>query len=223
MEYRKKSVCAIAFVVINVIVFFVLSFGGATEDAYYMFQHGAMYAPSVFVHGEYYRLFTSIFLHFGFTHLMNNMVSLIILGNYLEPAVGKVRFAIIYIVSGLGGNLLSYGYELMTEDYAISAGASGAVFGLTGALFCLTLLNRGRAAGITRRGMLVMIGVSLYNGFASEGVDNMAHIGGLVFGFLITLLLCFKKYRKSRSNTWGGFHGDEAAMSFDDSFGNGQS
>lgn len=194
-------VISIALAVINALVFILLSFGGMTEDAYYMYEKGAMYAPAIFLDGEYYRMFTSMFMHFGFEHLLNNMVSLLVIGKYLEPLVGKVRFAIIYLLSGLGGNMLSYFIETMNVDYAVSAGASGAVFGLTGALLCLVILNRGRIGEITRQGMFFMVGISLYNGFSSQGVNNMAHVGGLVTGFVVTAILCWKLYAKRRSDT----------------------
>ena len=200
MEGRRAPVCTIALVVINVVVFVVLSFGGRTEDALYMVDHGAMYVPYFLIDQEYYRIFTCMFLHFGFEHLMNNMVTLLIVGRYLEPVVGKVRFVIIYLVSGLGGSVLSLIGELRTGDYAVSAGASGAIFGLTGALLSLAILNRGRIAGLTKQGIILMTVLSLYNGFASEGVDNLAHIGGLVCGFLVTFLLCFYRYTKRRTD-----------------------
>ena len=202
MGRNRIPVLTILLVMINVIVFLGLSFGGMTEDGYYMLQHGAMYAPYFLEQKEYYRMFTSLFLHFGFDHLMNNMITLIIVGRYLEPVVGKVRFLVIYLISGLGGNILSLVAESQTGGYAVSAGASGAIFGLTGALLGLTILNRGQIAGITKQSMLIMIGISLYNGFASEGVDNLAHIGGLICGFIITFLLCFQRYAKRRTHTY---------------------
>lgn len=202
MEYQKKPISTYIFIAVNVIVFFGLSFGGMTEDTLYMLNHGAMYLPSVVVEGEYYRFITSFFLHFGFSHLMNNMVTLGVVGYYLEPLVGSLKFSVIYVLSGLGGNVTSFVYEWFTGEYAVSAGASGATFGLTGALFCLTLLNHGRIGGITKQGMLFMIVLSLYNGFVSVGVDNLAHIGGLITGFLVTLLLCFQSNRERRSDVW---------------------
>lgn len=175
--------------IINIIVFLVLSFGGMTEDAVYMLEHGAMYVPYMVEKGEYYRMFTSMFLHFGISHLINNMVTLVIIGRNVEPVVGKIRFFLIYFVSGLGGNLLSYIGEVTMGDYAVSAGASGAIFGLTGSLLALTMIYRGRVGQVTLRDMIIMIGFSLYLGFTSQGVDNLAHVGGLISGFLVTLLL----------------------------------
>lgn len=202
MRNRRTPLCTIALIIINIAVFLILSFGGMTENALYMAGHGAMYVPYFLYNKEYYRIFTCMFLHFGFEHLMNNMVTLFIVGRYVESIVGKVRFVIIYLISGLGGSALSLIAEYYTGDYAVSAGASGAIFGLTGALLSLAILNRGQIAGLTKRGILLMIVLSLYNGFASEGVDNLAHVGGLVCGFLVTFILCFPRYAKRYINTY---------------------
>ncbi len=201
MEKKNEMACTILLTAINVAVFFLLSFGGMTEDGLYMLKHGAMYAPYILQQKEYYRIFTGMFLHFGFSHLINNMLSLLVFGRYIEPIVGRARFLLIYIFSGLGGNLLSLAGEMLSRDYVISAGASGAVFGLSGSLLCLALLNRGKVAGITKQSVLFMIVISLYNGFTSEGINNLAHIGGLLTGFVITFLLCFQQYLKSRPTT----------------------
>ena len=186
-------------VIINAIVFLVLSFGGMTENASYMLEHGAMYVPYIMENGENYRMFTSMFLHFGISHLINNMLTLVIMGRNVEPVVGKIRFLIIYFLSGFGGNLLSYFGESITQDYVVSAGASGAIFGLTGSLLALTIIYRGRVGQVTSRDMVIiqvtsrdmviMIVLNLYLGFTSQGVDNLAHIGGLITGFLVTFLL----------------------------------
>ena len=185
---------SILLVIINVVVFFALSFKGMTEDAVFMLEHGAMYTPRVQVSGEYYRLFTSMFLHFGFEHLMNNMLILLVMGMVLEPQLGTVKYLILYLLSGLGGNVISAGWEWMTHDYAVSAGASGAIFGIIGGLLYIAIRNRGRIGNLTERGLIFMIVLSLYYGFTSSGVDNMAHIGGLLSGFIVGILL----YRKPK-------------------------
>lgn len=192
---------SIALTVINAVVFILLSFGGSTENLYYMLEKGAAYAPYIWEDGEYYRLFTSMFLHFDFDHLMSNMFTLLVLGKYLEPLVGKVRFLLIYILSGLGGNIIACWIEYTKGEYYVSAGASGAVFGLMGALLCLVILNRGRIGTITKQGMYFMVGASLYSGFTSQGVDNVAHIGGLICGVWITALLCWKLHSKRRADS----------------------
>lgn len=194
-----KTPGTILLVVINVVVFFALSFMGMTEDAVFMLKHGAMYMPMVQASGEYYRLFTSMFLHFGFEHLMNNMLILLVMGMVLEPQLGTVKYLILYLLSGLGGNVISAGWEWMTNDYAVSAGASGAIFGIIGGLLYIAIRNRGRIGNLTERGLIFMIILSLYYGFTSSGVDNMAHIGGLLSGFVFSILLYRKPQQESCS------------------------
>ena len=111
MKKRPEAVCTVALIVINVAVFLILSAMGDTEDAVFMLNHGGMYEPLIVQEHEYYRLFTSMFLHFGMSHLLNNMVLLGALGWNLELETGKIKFLIIYLVSGLGGNLLSLYYD----------------------------------------------------------------------------------------------------------------
>ena len=198
--YQKKAPCTIVIIVMNVAVFLGLSFIGMTEDAEFMLDHGAMYVPSLFINHEYYRFFTSMFLHFSMEHLMNNMLMLGLIGWQLELEIGKIKYLIIYFMSGLGGTALSVGKDIQVGEFAVSAGASGAIFGLIGAILYVALRNKGKMNRITPKGILFMIFLSLYYGFTSTGVDNMAHIGGLVTGFLLALLL----YRKRNGNRSSG-------------------
>jgi len=193
VRQKPEAICTVALIVINVAVFFILTMFGDTEDAVFMLQHGAMYEPNIIEGHEYYRIFTCLFLHFGITHLLNNMVLLGALGWNLELEIGKVRFVIIYFASGIIGNIVSLFYDLTLEQPAVSAGASGAIFGLMGALLYVVIANRGRLGRLSGRGMLVMVILSLYFGLTSTGVDNLAHIGGLVSGFLLAVLLYRRK------------------------------
>ncbi|HIX98349.1 MULTISPECIES: rhomboid family intramembrane serine protease [Eubacteriales] len=199
--YRKKAPCTVALIVVNVAVFIFLSFGGMTEDAYYMLQNGAMYLP-LLQQGEYYRLITSIFLHFGFSHLVNNMLMLGVMGWQLELVVGKIKFLIIYFAAGIGGNMLSALVEMRTGDFAVSAGASGAIFGIIGALLYIAVRNHGQIGNVSGQGILVMIALTLYYGFTSSGVDNFAHIGGLAVGFVLAVLLYRKRDTEFRSGIY---------------------
>lgn len=203
MLYMKKNrvsaPCTVLLTIINVVVFSLLTLQGMTEDGMFLLEHGAMYVPRVIQDGEYYRFFTSLFLHFGFEHLMNNMVTLVLIGWNLESEIGKVKFLLIYILSGLGGNFLSAWYEVLKDDYSISAGASGAIFGVIGALLYVTMRNRGRIGEVSGRRLALMIIISLYYGFTSSGVDNLAHIGGLVTGFAAGVLLYRKRNGKDRT------------------------
>lgn len=202
-RYQKKtSGMTVLLAGANVIVFLILSMQGMTEDAEFMLHHGAMYVPYVAEGGEYYRLFTCMFLHFGFDHLMNNMIVLLIVGWNLELTVGKIRYLVIYIASGLCGNIISAVWDIRIGEYAVSAGASGAVFGLIGALLYVALRNRGQSGGISGRRLIFMILLMLYYGFSSAGVDNAAHVGGLLSGFFFAVLLYRKRKRESSQVIW---------------------
>ena len=197
MRRKPEAICTAALIAVNAAVFLVLSLFGDTEDPAFMLRHGAMYEEYVIRGREYYRLFTCLFLHFGIEHLLNNMVLLGALGWNLEAVTGKTRFLAIYFGSGLAGNLLSLFFNRASGENVVSAGASGAIFGLMGALLYVVIINRGRLGRLTGRGMLFMAALSLYFGFTSTGVDNLAHIGGIVTGFLLAVVL----YRRRPSGT----------------------
>lgn len=194
MKRNPEAVCTVGLIVMNVAVFIILSLFGNTEDAEFMLRHGAMYEDYVRNNQQYYRLFTCLFLHFGIEHLLNNMVILGALGWNLEPETGRIRFLIIYFGSGLFGNVLSLFYNGISGQNVVSAGASGAIFGLMGALFWVVIANRGRLGRLSGRGMLFMVALSLYFGFTGSGVDNIAHIGGLICGFLLAVILYRRRH-----------------------------
>lgn len=198
MQNKERPKITIALIVIQAALFIWLSFGGRTEDAEYMLAHGAMYVPYV-RDGHYILLFTSMFLHFGFEHLMNNMLTLAVMGWNLEPVIGPVRFLLFYLCSGIGGNLLSMAMDVQSGEYVVSAGASGAIFGLTGALLCMALKNRGRVGNVSGRGMLLVVAINLYLGFTETGVDNAAHVGGLLTGFVLAFFFGRQREQKHRS------------------------
>ena len=132
--------------------------------------------------GEYYRLLTAGFLHAGFFHLLFNMLSLYILGSMLEPAVGRLRFALIYFVSLLAG---SFG-ALLLEPTAPTVGASGAIFGLMAAA-AVVLRNRG--IGIMESGLGIWIGLNLLITFTVPNISIGGHVGGLIGGAVCALVL----------------------------------
>ncbi len=185
---RSRQPVNLAIVIINVVVYIVLCILGDPGNAVFMLTHGAGYTPAIVDLGQYYRLFTSMFLHFSVQHLFGNMLILFFLGDALERYGGKIRFLIIYLGGGLVGNLLSVGWDLYTGDFAVSAGASGAIFAVTGALLALVLINRKQVSGDFVRRMILMAVLSVLEGLTTAGVDNSAHIGGLVCGFLLAML-----------------------------------
>ena len=188
---NEKMLCTAILIGINVVIFAIFAGAGQLQNTAFFRQYGAMYVPYVIQGGQWYRLITSMFLHFSVEHLLFNMLMLALLGRELEPVKGYIRYLITYFVSGIGGNIVSMGMILMTTPArnVVSAGASGAIFGLVGATLG-TLLKTKQAVGrLGRRGIIVMLIFSLYVGFTSDGVDNAAHVGGVIFGFLISLIL----------------------------------
>ncbi len=199
--------CTIILIGINVVTFLILSFQGMTEDPEFMLNHGAMFWPALRDDGEYYRLFTCMFLHFGFEHLMSNMIMLGLMGMRLEPLLGFVRFLILYLGSGLAGNIISTAIEWYQGDMAVSAGASGAIFGVVGGVLWIVLMNRtGRRVrgygriDLNQRDMLILLGLSLYSGFTESGIDNAAHIGGLISGMILAMVLTIGLLEKKNTD-----------------------
>lgn len=203
MEQKKgqTAICTTGLIVINIGVFIIFTLLGKSDDVLFMRQYGAMYEPYVTEGHEYYRLFTSTFLHFGIEHLLNNMVMLGALGFNLEPEIGKVRFLLVYIISGIGGNICSLLLNVSLGDVVVSAGASGAVFGLMGALLCAVIRKKGRIGRLNKKGMLILAVFSIYVGLSEQGVDNAAHIGGLACGFVLEALLASVKRRASKTQS----------------------
>lgn len=190
-------------IAINVIVFIVLSIMGNTENAYFMAMHGAMYPPMILQEHTYYQLVTSMFLHFGLSHIFNNMLVLFFLGDNLERAVGKWKYLVIYLGGGLCGNLLSLFVSLQGDvsNYTVSAGASGAIFAVIGALLYIVIRNHGHLEELRTRNLIFLIVVTLYHGLTSAGVDNSAHIGGLIGGFLLAVML-YQKTKSCERSRW---------------------
>lgn len=185
---RTRQPFNLVIVMINIVVLLILSFMGNVESADFMLEHGANYAPLVVEGQEYYRLVTSMFLHFGLDHLVNNMLILLFLGDMLEHLAGRFRYILIYLGGGIAGNILSVLWDMRSGSFAVSAGASGAVFAVIGALIFVVLRNRGRIEGMTGRRLIFMAALSVLEGLTSSGIDNSAHIGGLAAGFLLALL-----------------------------------
>lgn len=187
-ELRKEPVTA-GLILLNILVFLAVEFTGSSQNTMHMLDCGAAYTPMIVQGGEYYRLFTCMFLHFGIEHLLNNMLVLFVLGSRLERVIGKIKFLLLYLLGGVLGNVISLYLELHAQNFAVSAGASGAVFAVMGAMIYIVIRNKGRLGDLSMRQILIMAAFSLYFGFASTGVDNTAHVAGMVSGFLLAVLL----------------------------------
>lgn len=194
LRYKQRtSLMTLALIIINVFIFIYLEFIGNTQNVTFMLSVGAANAQAIKSTGGYLSLITSMFLHFGWGHLFNNMFVLFFLGTTLEKAIGHLRFLIVYLVGGLAGSLLSYQFALSTNHYYVSAGASGCIFAVVGTLFYIVLRNKGRFEDLSLHRMILMLVFSIYSGISNAGVDNMAHLGGFLGGLFLGVLLYRKK------------------------------
>lgn len=179
----KKPIVTFSLIFICILVFILMYvLGNGSTDNYTLLVFGAN-VDTLTKNGDYYRLFTSMFLHIGILHLLCNMYSLYIIGKEVENVFGKVKYLIIYLLSGIAGSILSLAFNHNT----ICAGASGAIFGLLGALLYFGYYYRTYLGVTLTRSIIPVIVLNLIIGFTSSGIDNAAHIGGLVGGILIAM------------------------------------
>ncbi|GEL77331.1 rhomboid family protein [Tenuibacillus multivorans] len=168
---------------INVLVFLLLEMNGSSTNVPNLIEWGAKFNPAI-ADGEWWRIITSMFLHIGFLHILMNMVALYYLGDLTERIYDTPRFFFIYMVAGIFGGLASYA----TND-SVAAGASGAIFGLFGALLFFGMHHKEiffRTMGVD---VLVVIGINIVFGLMVPQIDNGAHIGGLIGGFIASQIV----------------------------------
>lgn len=200
----KKPIVTYILILINVVAFLTMYiFGKGSTNAQTLVDFGGLVLG--LVNGQYhiyelYRLITSMFLHNGIWHLLLNMYALYILGPQLESFFGKFKFIIIYLISGIAGNLLSL---LFISGNTVSVGASGAIFGLMGALLYFGYHYRVYLGTVIKSQIIPIIFLNLLLGFMTSGINNFAHIGGLVGGILISMVVGVK-YKSQTSEKING-------------------
>ena len=181
-----RPVVTWALLAVNILVWMAMEIAGGSEDTQVLLDFGAMFGPLI-ANGEYWRLFTAMFLHIGLMHLLLfNGLGLLIFGQVVERIYGHVQFVIIYVLAGLAGSVASY----LLNSIAVGAGASGAIFGVLGALAAFFVARRnvlGEKGRQNLSGILIIAAISLFFGFATAGIDNWAHMGGFVAGFALGL------------------------------------
>lgn len=182
---KFQPIVSAVLVAVNVVVFVLCHF---TDDLLY--ELGMLDVYSVLAENEYGRILWSMFLHSGMSHLFNNMMILFFLGSMIEKEVGHIWYAVLYFLSGIGGNVLSLLARALHGDPTSSLGASGAVFGLDGVLLAMVLFSGRKMENVTPARVMLMIAYSLYSGFTGQNIDNVAHVGGLLTGFLAASAMC---------------------------------
>lgn len=199
----RKPYVTYALLAINILLFIIMVI--VSGDGVYGFKTDTLVkfggnVKSLVLDGEYWRLIASAFLHDGFLHLICNMYALYVLGIQLENFFGKTRFAIIYLFSAITGNLLSL---VFADLNVVSIGASGAIFGLFGSLLYFGYYYRVYLGNVLRTQIVPVILINLLFGIVMPGIDNAAHIGGLIGGLFISMGIGVK-FKSTKSDMING-------------------
>ncbi|GGA38228.1 rhomboid family intramembrane serine protease [Kroppenstedtia guangzhouensis] len=165
---------------IQTLLFLLMTISGGSTNPVVLLRFGAL-ENTLLAQGEWWRLATPVFLHIGITHFLFNSFSLYLLGPQLEWLFGRLRFIILYLLTGIMGNLAT----VYLGEVGISAGASGAIYGLLGVYVYLFWFRRGSMDPETGKGLLALVAINLVISLLTPTINLMAHLGGLVAGFLL--------------------------------------
>ncbi len=184
-QIYKSSYITLALLAINVVVFLLCSFAFG-----WMYEKGAMITEVVLRDGQYYRLFTAMFLHADPQHLINNMLMLALGGAIVEHYTGHAFYFFLYMLSGLFGNMISMAYEIQNRLSWVSVGASGAIMGLVGFVVVWILVNR--KTFIRSRNLMIRLGLLgifvIEACFFQKGANTAAHTGGFLTGAVLGVI-----------------------------------
>lgn len=193
---KKKNIVTITLITINVLIYLFMILFNQTDN---VINKYAVYGPYIVKFREYYRLITGTFIHANIVHLLLNCYSLYVIGTQIENFMGRWKYLVIYFVSALTGSLLS----ILLSD-AASIGASGAIFGLMGSLLYFGYHYRVYLGSVLKSQIIPLILFNLLIGFITPGIDNFAHIGGLIGGALATVAVGVK-YKSTKFEMINGW------------------
>lgn len=194
MRFKRGPYFTYTFLAIQIVVFILMELVGirqgiysGSEDVGILYQFGAMTHAAIILDGEFWRLVTPIFVHIGFFHLLLNSLGLYFVGRILEPLIGHTRFFLVYMLSGIFGNLWSFAFG---SSNSISAGASTSLFGIFAAFIILGQIYK-HHPGIKymSRNMTLLILMNLVMNLFDSGVDIMGHFGGALGGLLVMMIV----------------------------------
>ena len=179
---KKLPIVTYILLIINLIVFLICKMNPNIIN-------DLVLANSNLIGDQYYRIITSFFTHYSILHFTFNMYALYIIGEQLESYIGKTKYLTIYLLSGITSSLLSMTF---LDNSSLSLGASGAIFGLLGSLIYFGYYYRVYLSSVLKSQLIPLVGINLLIGFIIPGIDNAAHIGGLIGGILTTMFLGIK-------------------------------
>lgn len=183
-RFYKRGKISFIFVIIMVVYFIFISLNGGTNNMEALVKYGAFFPPFIVAYGQYYRFITSIFIHIGLSHLFFNSYALYVFGPQIERLLGPKKFLSFFLLTGIGGNLLTFFFNFAY----ISAGASGSLFGIFGAFFYLIRRHRDIVTPEGRKQILSLLGINLLITFLVPSISITAHLGGFILGYLLSYI-----------------------------------
>ncbi|MNO69365.1 Rhomboid protease GluP [compost metagenome] len=179
-SYVKYYPVTTLLLIANILMFLILTINGGSTDAITLIRFGALVNE-----GEVWRYVTAMFLHNGFDHLLFNCFALLVFAPPLERLLGGWRYVILYLLSGVVGNVLSAAYYTQIGGLYLSVGASGAIYGVYGAFLYIAVLQRRILDESSRKTLYAMLIIGILSSFMISNVNWMGHFGGLIGGFFI--------------------------------------
>lgn len=180
----QNSKVTFVLLTIMIVYFIFMTFNGGTTNQETLIRYGAMVPIHVVAYGQYYRFITSIFIHIGITHILFNAYALYIFGSQIEMLMGPKKYLLFFLLTGIGGNIVTFFFSFNS----ISAGASGSLFGLLGAFLYLIHRRPHMMTTQGRKSILKLLGINLLITLMVPSISVSAHIGGLVFGYLLSYI-----------------------------------
>lgn len=186
----------VGLIAVNIVVYLLETIAGGSTNNYVALMFGAQFTPFV-MQGQWWRLFTAMFVHFGIEHLGSNMITLWFFGESVERILGKWQMLVLYLISGIAGNVLTLVTELVSGRYSLAAGASGAIFGLVGVYVAAALIPELRRF-VSVRNIVIMLVVNIAYGISNQSINLTAHIGGLICGTVMAYIMLRRRMAGQR-------------------------
>lgn len=186
-NYYKNSPVTTVLLGIMIVYFVVISLNGGTTNSQALVDYGAFFPPYILQDHQYYRFITSIFIHIGITHIFFNGYALYVFGTQIEKFMGKTKYIMFFLLTGIGGNIVTYAVSLRSLQafQTVSAGASGSLFGILGAFLYLIRRHPRMISPEGKKSILSMLGLNLAITLLVPHISITAHFGGLIIGYLL--------------------------------------
>lgn len=174
---------------VNIIIFLIMDWSFDWKLYNVFVEQGGISYDTIVNDHQYYRFMTHMFIHGDMNHLFGNMIVLFFIGTLVEKKLGRFRYIVLYFIGGLVAAATSLGYNRIQDSSILSIGASGAIFAVVGAIVAIVIFNKGEFEEIGIRRLLFFVAISIFNGLNSQGIDNAAHVGGLLAGLVLGQVL----------------------------------